>query len=134
MVWTHWIQIGVAHGTKSHQDTRTKISGVETITKRRSWSFLGTLQRSYKSYVSTKHSFNGVTDGTLSDISLRHTDRVLLGVSCALLALLLAGLLARFSDRSIFRSSAVIGGSGVCFVLGATTLILAETRGSGNMV
>jgi PAS domain S-box-containing protein len=120
VVWTHWIQIGVAHGTKSHQDTRTKISGVETITKRRSWSFLGTLQRSYKSYVSTKHSFNGVTDGTLSDISLRHTDRVLLGVSCALLALLLAGLLARFSDRSIFCSFAVIGGSGVCFVLGAT--------------
>ena len=128
MAWTQWIRIGVAHGTKNQQDTRTKISGVETITKRRSWSFLGALQRSYKSYATTKHSFNGVTRGTLSEISLRHADRVLLGISCTLLALLLAGLLARFSDMSIFRSSAVIGGSGVCFMLGATINGLLEWR------
>lgn len=120
MAWTQWIRIGVAHGTKNQHDTRTKISGVETITKRRSWSLLGALQRSYKSYATTKHSFNGVTRGTLSEISLRHADRLLLGISCTLLALLLAGLLARFSDMSIFRSSAVIGSSGVCFMLGAT--------------
>jgi len=90
--------------------------------------FLGALQRSYKSYTTTKHSFNGVTDGTLSEISLCHTDRVLLGVSCALLALVLSGLLACFSDMSMFRSSAVIGGSGVCFVLGATINAVLRQR------
>lgn len=100
---------------------------METITKRRSWSFLSTLQRSYKSYIITKHSFNGANDGTLSQISLRHTDRVLLGVSYALLALLLACLLAHF-NMSIFRSSAVIGSSGVCFVLGATINSLLTWR------
>jgi PAS domain S-box-containing protein len=104
---------------------------VETITKRRNWPFLGALQRSYNSYATTEYCLNNATNGRLGKIRrLLLTDRVLLGVSCALLALLLAGLLALFSDMSIFRSSAVIGGSGVCFVLITTINAVLRRRQS----
>jgi PAS domain S-box-containing protein len=128
MAWTQSIHIGVVDTAKNQQDTWTKISSVETITKRRNWPFLGALQREHNAHTITALSPHGAPDGTFCERGVHITDLLLVSISCALLSLLIVSLSRLFTDISLSRSASVIGGANLGFMLGATMKSLIGRR------
>jgi PAS domain S-box-containing protein len=101
---------------------------METLTKRRNWPFLGALQREHNPHTITALSSHGAPDGTFSERGVHITDFVLVSLSCALLSLLIVILSRRFTDMSLLRSASVVGGTSLCFMLGATMKSLIGRR------
>lgn len=92
---------------------------MERVTKRRDWQLLGALPGSDDAHPMTEHSQHGAADSTFDQTNIYVNLRLLAGVACALLALLLASLLRFFAGLSLLRCVTVVGGASLCLLVGA---------------